>query len=87
MGVHGLPILTLLPYPIPQGHPSASALSTLSHALNLGWWSVSPLIVYLFQCYSLRKSHPRLLPQSPKVCSLNLYLFCYLAYRVIIPSF
>ena len=29
------------PYPIPLGHPSAPALSTLSHASNLDWWSVS----------------------------------------------
>ena len=35
MDVHVFPILTLLPHPIPQGHPSAPALSTLSHALNL----------------------------------------------------
>ena len=50
--------------------PSRSSQCTspehLSHASNLGWWSVSPLIVYLFQCYSLRTSHPRLLPQIPK---------------------
>ena len=28
-----------LPHPIPLGHPSAPALSTLSHALNLDWRS------------------------------------------------
>ena len=28
------------PHPIPQGHPSASALSALSHASNLDWRSV-----------------------------------------------
>ena len=59
----------------------------LSHASNLGWWSVSPLIVYLFQCCSLRTSHPRLLPQSPKVCSVHLCLFFCFAYRVIITIF
>ena len=32
----------------------------MSHASDLGRWSVSPSIVYLFQCYSLRTSHPRL---------------------------
>ena len=41
----------------------------------------------MFQCYSLRSSHPRLLPQSPKVCSLHLCLFCCLAYRVIVSIF
>ena len=40
-------------HPIPQGHPSAPALSTLSHASNLDWWSVSHMIIYMFQCYSL----------------------------------
>ena len=29
-----------------------------------------------FQCYSLKSSHPLLLPLSPKVCSLRLYLLC-----------
>ena len=41
----------LPPHPILQGHPSIPALSTLSHALNLGWWSIS-------HCYSLKSSHP-----------------------------
>ena len=31
-------------------------------ATSLDWWSVSHLIIYMFQCYSLRSSHPRLLP-------------------------
>ena len=43
-----------LPPPAPS-HPSGSSQCTspehLSHASNLGWWSVSHLIVYLFQCY------------------------------------
>ena len=56
----------------------------LSHASNLGWRSVSHLIIYMFQCYSLRSSHPRLLPQSPKVCSIHLCLFFCPAYRVIV---
>ena len=65
--------------PLPPPAPSDPSLSSqctspehLSHAFNLGWWSVSPLIVYLFQCYSFRTSHPCLLPQSPKVCSVHL---------------
>ena len=45
MGVHVFPILNppshLPPHPIPQGHPSGPALSTLSHTLNLDWRSVS----------------------------------------------
>ena len=74
-------------YPIPLGHPSAPALSTLSHASNLDWWSLSYAIIYMFQCYSLRSSHPHLLPQSPKYCSIHLCLFFCLAYKVIITIF
>ena len=77
----------LLPYPIPQGHPSASALSTLSHASNLDWQSISHMIIYMFQCYSLKSSYTHLLPQSPKVCPLHLCLFCCHAYRVIVTIF
>ena len=42
------------------------------------------MIIYLFQCYSLKSSHPLLLPQNTKDYSLHLCLFCCLAYRVII---
>jgi len=38
---HPEPFSHLPPHPIPQGHPSAPAVSTLSHALNLDWQSVS----------------------------------------------
>ena len=56
------------PHPISQGHPSAPALNTLSHALNLDLQSISHMVIYMFQCCSLKSSHPCLLPQSPKVC-------------------
>ena len=75
------------PHPVPQGHPSAPALSTLSHALNLDWQPISLMVIYMFQCYSFNSSHPHLLPQSPKVCSLHLCLFHCLAYSVIITIF
>ena len=74
----------LPPHPTPLGCPSAPALSALFHALNLDWSSISHMVIYMFQCYSFESSHPRLLPQNPKVCSLHLCLFCYLTYRVII---
>ena len=77
----------LPPHPIPQGHPSATAPSTLFHASNLDWQSVSHMIIYMFQCYSFKSSHPRPLPQSPKDCSLHLCLFCCLTYRVIVTIF
>ena len=90
-GIHVFPILNppshLPPQPIPQGHPSAPALSTLSHSLNLDWRSISHMIIYMFQCYSLKSFHPRLLPQSPKVCSLHLCLFSCLTYRVMVTIF
>ena len=80
MGVHVFPILNHLPpHPIPQGHPSEPALSALSHASDMDWQSISHMVIYMFQCYSLKSSHPCLLPQSPKVCSLHLCLFCCLA--------
>ena len=84
---HPEPPSHLAPHPIPQGHPSAPALSTLSHASNLDWQSVSHMIIYMFQCYSLKSSRPCLLPQSPKDCSIHPCLFCFLAYRVIITIF
>ena len=86
MGVHVFPILNPSPTSLPI-HPSAPALSTLSHVLNLDWWSILHMIIYMFQCYSLKSSHPCLLPQSPKHCSIQLCLFCCLAYRVIITIF
>ena len=89
MGVHVFPILNPPPtsLPIPLGHPSAPAPSTLYHESNLDWRSVSHVIIYMFQCHSPISSHPRPLPQSPKDCSIHLYLFCCLAYRVIVTIF
>ena len=77
----------LPPHPIPQGHHGAPALSTLSHASNLDWRSVSHMIIYMFQCYFLKSSHPRLFPHSPKDWSIHLCLFCCLTYRVIVTIF
>ena len=61
MDLHVFPIL--IPPPTSLSIPSHSSGSSqctspehLSHASNLGWWSVLPLIVYLFQCCSLRTS-------------------------------
>ena len=70
--------------PDPSGSSQCTRPEHLSHASNLGWWSVSPLTIYMFRCCSLETSHPRLLPQSPKVCSVHLCLFFCFAYRVII---
>ena len=91
MGVHMSlgPITSFhLPaHPIPQSCPSTLALSALFHTSNLDWPSISHMVIYMFQCYSLKSSHPRLLPQSLKVCSLYMCLFCCLVYRVIVTIF
>ena len=51
------------------------------HASNLDWWSISYMIIYMFQCSSLKSSHPCLLPKSPKICPLYLCLFHYTDYH------
>ena len=84
---HPEPPSHLPPHPIPLGHPSAPALSILSHASNPDWRFISHMIIYMFQYHSSISSHPRPLPQSPKDCSIHLCLSCCLAYRVIITSF
>ena len=84
---HSEPPSHLPPRTIPLGHPSAPAPSTLYHASNPDWRFVSHMIIYMFQCHSPKSSHPHPLPQSSKVCSLHLCLFCCLTYRVIISIF
>ena len=84
---HPEPPSHLPPHPIPLGCPRALALSDLLHASNLHWLSILLMVIYMFQWYSLKSSHPCLLQQSPKVCSLHLCLFCCLSYRVIITIF
>ena len=57
MGVHVSHILKtashLSPHPIPQGHPSAPALSALSHALNMDWRYVSHMVFLIAEYYSI----------------------------------
>ena len=74
----------LPPHIISLDHPRAPAPSILYPASNIDRWFISYMIVYMFQCHSPKLSHPLPLPQSPKVHSIHLCLFCYLAYRVIL---
>ena len=90
MDAHVSPILKRLlppPPPHPSGLSREPALSALLHALNLHWSSILHMVIYMFHCYSLKSSHPHLLPHSPKICSLHLCLFCCLAYRIVIAIF
>ena len=79
-----------LPPPYPY-HPSGSSQCTSpKHPIScieprLAIFSY--MIVYMLHCHSPRSSHPLSLPQSPKVCSLHLCLFCCLTYRVIFTIF
>ena len=84
---HPEPPSHLPPRTISLGYPSAPAPSFLYPASNLDWRFISYMILYMFQCHSLKSSHPLPLPQSPKDCSIHLCLFCCLAYRVIVTIF
>ena len=92
-GIHVFPILNpppsylLPPHTIPLGCPIAPAPSIQYRALNLDWWLVSYMILYIFQCHSPKSSHPFPLPQSPKDCSIHQCLFCCLVYRDIVTIF
>ena len=87
-GIHvSPPILNLSPnlppYLIPLGCPRAPALGAPLHASNLNWSSILHMVMYMFQCHSLKSPHPHPLALSPKVCSLHLCLLCCSACRII----
>ena len=58
MGVHVSPypesLSHLPPHPILQACPSALTLSALFHASNLDWSSISHMVIYTLQSYSLK---------------------------------
>ena len=73
----------LPPLPIPLGCPRALALAAMLHASNCHSSSISHMVMYMFQCYSLKSSHPCLLALIPKVCSLWLCLLCCPECRIV----
>ena len=77
----------LPPHIISLDHPCAPAPSILHPTSNIDWRFISFMIVYMFQCHSPKSSHPLPLPQSPKVHSIRLCLFCCLVYRVTVTIF
>ena len=88
---HPVPPSHLFPHPIPLGHPSAPALSTcLMHPTWTGdLFHTCFTLVSCYTCFNaILSDHPTLtFSQSPKVCSVYLCLFFYLAYRLIITIF
>ena len=68
---------------IPPGCHRAPALGALCHTSNSHWLSTLHMVMYIFKCYSLKSSHPLVLPLSPKGCSLLLCLLCYPARRIV----
>ena len=56
---HPEPPSFLPPHPITQGHPSAPALSALSHALNLAWQSIWRGNIHVSMLFS------QIIPPSP----------------------
>ena len=74
-------------HPIPLGLPSAPALSTcLMHPTWAGDL-FSHLIIYMFQCYSLRSSHPHLLHRVQKAVLYICVSFSVLHIGLLLPSF
>ena len=67
-------------------HPSGSSQST-GFGCFMHWSSVLHVVIYTFQHYSLKSSHPRLLPLSPNVCSLHLCFLCRPACRIVVTIF
>ena len=83
-------LLKLLPSSLPlylSWLSQSTGLGTLLHALNLHWSSVLNMVMYMLQCYSLKSSHPRILPLSPKSVLYVCVSFAALHVGSLVPSF
>ena len=79
---HPEPLFHLSPHPLPLGCLRALALGSLLHTSNLHWSSILYMVIYVFQCYCLKSSHPSLLPQSLLFTSVCLLLPLYIILSV-----
>ena len=84
---HLEPLSHLPPHTIPLGHPSAPAPSILYHASNLDWRFISHMIVYMFQCHSLKSSHPHSLHSVQKIVLYICVSFAVSYTGLSLPSF
>ena len=62
-------------YPMASGFFHSTRVGCIFNALHLHWSSLLYMVMYLFQCYFLKSSHPWTLPLSLRVCSLYVDLF------------
>ena len=79
---HPKPPLILLPTLSPWVVPERQLWVSAS-CIELTLLSILHMVMYMFQCYSFKLSHPLLLALSPKVDSLHFCLLCCPAYRII----
>jgi len=66
-----------------SGFSQSTSFGRSASFMELYWSSILSMVIYMFQCYYLKSSHPYLLSLSPKVCSLHLCLLCCHACRII----
>ena len=67
---HPEPSSHLPPHPVCLGCSRSMTLDALLYSLSLHWSSILHMVMHMFQCYSLKSSHPHLFPHSSKVCCL-----------------
>ena len=73
----------ILPPPMTWASQPTSLSSTLLDYEKKNSYLIVHMVMYTLQCYSLKSSHPLLLPLSPEVCSLHPCLLCCLARRIV----